>query len=187
MTTEIFGTDAKSVGSRVRAYRKAAGITAEQLAEIVGDGMTRTAIAKLENGHRKEISTELLVKLARALNTPPLALLLPLQEPDAPFFKTEAGTYTISQFGNWALGIERGESHAEVVQAAGHVSYRVTSAFKQLIIDSNAVEDARKDSDGTPQESAKSQAEIQRLEGSIKLATNALSDLSQRLGLPANG
>jgi transcriptional regulator with XRE-family HTH domain len=75
--------DARSIGRRVAGYRRANRMSAEQLAARVGGGLTRAAVTKLENGYRVDLSSELLVEIAFALRIPPIALLLPLDDPQA--------------------------------------------------------------------------------------------------------
>ncbi|QRY39432.1 helix-turn-helix transcriptional regulator [Microbacterium hominis] len=124
------GYDAKSIGRRVAAYRRIAGMTAEQLADAVGNGMTRTAVAKLENGHRVEVSTELLVQLAWALQVPPLVLLLPVEDPQA-YISVGDTKDSMEGLGYWIEGLalpDVPESRASRVGNAVHSEYRRLTA-----------------------------------------------------------
>ncbi|MBY6061602.1 helix-turn-helix domain-containing protein [Microbacterium esteraromaticum] len=121
------GCDAASVGARVAAYRRLAGLTAEQLADRVGGGMTRTGIAKLETGRRVEVSTELLVQLAWALQVPPMALLFPLESPSATMVVGEQ-IDTVEGFGGWLEGVTpAGASRATAVANQVLTEYRSLS------------------------------------------------------------
>lgn len=126
------GYDAKSIGRRVAAYRRVAGMTAEQLAEAVGGGMTRTAVAKLENGHRVEVSTELLVQIAWALHVPPLALLFPLEEPNAVIELPEASG-TSETLGYWIQGISIPDADEGIAQKLGNA---IHSEHRRLVVNS---------------------------------------------------
>lgn len=100
----VDGYSSADIGRRVRAYRRAAGLTAEQLAERV-DGMTGNAVAKLENGHRKEVSTDLLVQLAWALQVPPMVLLFPLENPNGRIEIGDRAAGTSEGLGHWFQGL----------------------------------------------------------------------------------
>lgn len=70
---------AADIGKRVAGYRKAHGLTAEQLAERCAlPGITRVVITRLENGRRDSVSTAELQVLAKALDVPPVLLLFPV-------------------------------------------------------------------------------------------------------------
>lgn len=120
------GYDARSIGRRVAAYRRAAGMTAGELAEAVGNGLTRAAVAKLENGYRKDVSTELLVNLAWALKVPPLVLLLPLENRRA--IITVGGVVdSMENLGYWIEGLPIANSEigrASTLGNAIHAQYR---------------------------------------------------------------
>lgn len=60
------------VGTRIRAFREAAGVPAQDLAARIN--MDPTALSKIENGHRAVKSAEL-ARIADALKVSPLALL----------------------------------------------------------------------------------------------------------------
>lgn len=63
--------DYKTIGQRLRAYRIAAGLKAEQIADNIG--ISRAAVYRLEKGEIVKIET--LEKLAQLLNTSLLSLL----------------------------------------------------------------------------------------------------------------
>lgn len=102
---------ASGIGRRVRAYRRAAGMTADQLADRV-DGLTGNAVAKLENGYRKEVSTDLLVHLAWALQVPPMALLLPIENPRAEI-RVGDEVSTLEALSSWIEGMPKEETYAD--------------------------------------------------------------------------
>ncbi|MFT4282516.1 helix-turn-helix domain-containing protein [Microbacterium sp.] len=125
------GYGAKAIGARVRAYRRAAGMTADQLAAQV-DGLTGNAVAKLENGYRREISTELLVQLAWALKVPPLVLLFPLHDPSAQI-ELPAASGTSESLGYWIQGLVVPGSDVSPSEKLGAA---VHSEHRRLIINS---------------------------------------------------
>lgn len=123
LDVDVYG--AKSIGRRVRAYRRAAGMTAEQLASRV-EGLTANAVAKLENGHRVEVSTELLVQLAWALQVPPMVLLLPVENPMATVTVGDVQS-NMEGLGYWVEGVTLPDSPHEGASEIGnavHAEYR---------------------------------------------------------------
>lgn len=71
---------AQRVGAAVQRFRKTEGVSAQSLSdrtEELGLKMTRQAIADLENGRRRYVTTAELLILAAALNVPPVVLLYP--------------------------------------------------------------------------------------------------------------
>jgi transcriptional regulator with XRE-family HTH domain len=60
------------VGARIRLLREAAGMTQQQLAELVG--MMRTSVANVEAG-RQNLPLDRLGRFADALGVPPAALV----------------------------------------------------------------------------------------------------------------
>lgn len=67
---------------QVRKYRDAAGLSAQQLADLmaaeIGTTYTRTQVTNLESGRRETITVGEILGFARILGVPPLLLLLPL-------------------------------------------------------------------------------------------------------------
>lgn len=73
-----------NLGERVARYRKLNGWSAEALAERTGDpSITRDVIANIEYGRRKDIGVTQLWAIASALDVPLVALLAPIDQPDA--------------------------------------------------------------------------------------------------------
>lgn len=183
------GYDAKSIGRRVAAYRRAAGLTAEQLADAVGNGMTRTAIAKLENGHRVEVSTELLVQLAWALQVPPLVLLLPVDNPQARI-AVGGSEDSMEGLGYWIEGLaipDVPDAKASRVGRAVHSEYRrLTSGMVDYLSDIVQLVEAQDGNGG----SRLDQLTRERLEASIgdqtmrlRASREVLAMLRDQLGL----
>jgi transcriptional regulator with XRE-family HTH domain len=183
------GYDAKSIGRRVAAYRRAANMTAEQLAEAVGGGLTRTAVAKLENGHRVEVSTELLVQLSWALHVPPLNLLMPLEEPFANIAVGNMAS-TTEGLGYWLLGVDLPDSEvggASVVANAVHNQYRIlATAMIDMLTDVIRLVDAQ-DGKGGSHLDEMTRATLNRAVSERTLTTRAsrevLAILRSQLGL----
>jgi len=74
--------EAAGIGERLAHFRRAAGLTAQELAERCAalglESLSRVVITKLENGHREAVSTAELRVLARALRVPAVILLFPI-------------------------------------------------------------------------------------------------------------
>ncbi|MGW2847892.1 helix-turn-helix domain-containing protein [Streptomyces sp. NPDC001108] len=69
------------VADAVRHYRKERGLSAQALADAcakLGYAVPRTSIANLENGRRSGVEIAELLVLAKALQIPPIALMLPV-------------------------------------------------------------------------------------------------------------
>lgn len=64
--------NAKKLGGNIRSFREAIGISQEELAERCG--LHRTYVGSVERGERN-VSLENILRLARALNELPAALL----------------------------------------------------------------------------------------------------------------
>lgn len=128
-------------------------MTAEELARELGPETTGNAITKLERGHRAQVSPSMVVDLARAFGISPLALLFPLDEPDAEIVVLGMRG-TVRSFGAWLLGEF---PHADIV----------TQTFRQLVAADRAVgaaAEAEQQASATDRESAR-----QRLEDEITL------------------
>lgn len=120
------------IGKRVRAYRRAAGMTADQLAAKV-DGLTGNAVAKLENGHRKDLTTDLLVQIAWALQVPPMALLFPLEDPNGRITIGSQASGTSETLGYWLQGLS--VPGVEVTDATS-LADAVHSEHRRLVVNS---------------------------------------------------
>lgn len=62
-----------AVINRVRTLRRSRGITAKELAKLMGEygyKTTRTALAQAESGYRKEVSVDWLWSVSQALRVP---------------------------------------------------------------------------------------------------------------------
>lgn len=70
------------IGRRIQRYRRLAGLSARQLSELLGGDLSRGVIANLESGRKTDITVDQLFSLAIALNVPPVALALPIEEPN---------------------------------------------------------------------------------------------------------
>ncbi|WP_440711158.1 helix-turn-helix domain-containing protein [Herbiconiux sp. YIM B11900] len=73
--------DFEAIGRRIANYRKMNGLSAEQLAERAGAGLTRSIVANIETGRRTDIGVQQLLAIAWALRVSPTALLFPLDKP----------------------------------------------------------------------------------------------------------
>lgn len=73
-----------SIGLNVARYRKAEGLSAAELSEKAGEGLSRSVIANLENGRKDDVTVKQLVALANALRVPPATLVADLFDPGSP-------------------------------------------------------------------------------------------------------
>jgi transcriptional regulator with XRE-family HTH domain len=71
------------IGARVAKYRRLAGLSARELAEQAGYGLTRGVIANIESGRKTDITVDQLLALATVLGVMPVVLALPLEKPYA--------------------------------------------------------------------------------------------------------
>ena len=131
--------DASSIGRRVAQYRRANRMSADQLAAKV-DGLTRTSVAKLENGYRVDLSTELLVEIAIALRVPPVALLLPITDPKSiaaietdSINPAESTSWTVLDLLKLSQGWDRrdsppaaSETHAQLAALRAYIALEAT-------------------------------------------------------------
>lgn len=69
------------IGTNVARYRKAEGISAAELAERAGEGLTRSVIANLENGRKDDITVRQLMAISHALHVPPVLLVADVFNP----------------------------------------------------------------------------------------------------------
>lgn len=75
-------------GARLAYYRKLSGLSAERLSQKVP--MSRAVIANIENGRKKDVTVDEMLALSWALDIPPVALALPLDQPNV-FLETAQG------------------------------------------------------------------------------------------------
>ena len=75
--------DTRSIGIRIAHYRRMNGVSTDDLADATSGAVSRAVIANIESGRKADVSVVQLLALAAALGVPPVALLLPLEEPEA--------------------------------------------------------------------------------------------------------
>lgn len=73
-----------SIGQNIARYRKAEGLSAAELADKTGEGLTRSVLANLENGRKDDVTVKQLMALANALRVPPAFLIADLFDPGSP-------------------------------------------------------------------------------------------------------
>lgn len=76
------GPKFESTGDRLARYRKAAGISAQRLADEIG--ATRAVINNIESGRREDMTVGQLVQIAHALGIPAAALAANIYDPFGP-------------------------------------------------------------------------------------------------------
>lgn len=75
------------LGINIARYRKAEGLSAAELAELAGEGLSRSVIANLESGRKDDVSVKQLIALSNALRVMPPLLVADLFNPggESPF------------------------------------------------------------------------------------------------------
>lgn len=72
----------EGLGKRLATYRRLAGLSARELAEAAGSGLTRGVIANIESGRKTDITVDQLIALAASLRINPVALAVPIETPN---------------------------------------------------------------------------------------------------------
>jgi transcriptional regulator with XRE-family HTH domain len=102
--------------ARIRAVRRARGLTVAQLAEqctqLGAPQLTQAVIDNIETGRRHEdgtrrrhVTVDELLALALALNAPPLYLLIPPDDLEAPYPITSTEVLPRYQVAAWFAGV----------------------------------------------------------------------------------
>lgn len=94
-----------TLGDRLAAYRKLAGISAQALADAAGAGMSRAVVTNIETNRKTDVTVSQLMALANALSMPPMALMVDLTNPDGPSdIEPVAETLTNFDLPSWIVG-----------------------------------------------------------------------------------
>lgn len=70
-----------TLGSQVSKYRRSARMSAEDLADAAGTGLTRSIIANLENGRKADLTVQQLLAVAFVLRVSPVDLVFDVRDP----------------------------------------------------------------------------------------------------------
>lgn len=103
-----------SIGERVAMFRKQQKLSAEEVAERAGHGLTRSVIANLENGRKDDLSVKQLVAVAYVLGVSPVDLVVKLEAPykyisltDGENYKATAPAWLVREwFGGQINGVQ---------------------------------------------------------------------------------
>lgn len=71
----------EGIGSRLAQYRRLAGLSARELAEQAGAGLSRGVIANIESGRKRDLTVDQLIAVCHVLGVQPAALALPIEQP----------------------------------------------------------------------------------------------------------
>lgn len=71
----------EGIGKRLAKYRRLSGLSARELADQAGMGLTRGVVANIESGRKSDITVDQLIALSTVLRIPPVALALPVESP----------------------------------------------------------------------------------------------------------
>ena len=69
------------IGKRISFYRQLSGLSARELAEKAGMGLTRGVVANIESGRKTDITVDQLLAIADVLGVPPVVIALPVEQP----------------------------------------------------------------------------------------------------------
>jgi transcriptional regulator with XRE-family HTH domain len=106
-------------GAKIARYRKQLKLTAEEVAERAGFGLTRSIVANLENGRKEDLTVRQLVAIAFVLDVSPADLLFDITKPYQHLELTGGDGYVATApvwlSRDWFGGsIERNSLHASV-------------------------------------------------------------------------
>ncbi|MBX0299403.1 helix-turn-helix domain-containing protein [Cryobacterium sp. 1639] len=115
------------IGRRVAGYRKAAGFkTAGDLADAIpNDAITKSTIQNVESGRKADLTVSQLLDISKALDIPPVALVVPINMPLAKaelpgvgqsvsemtvwdvveWFRVDESARTYSNLGSWIRAV----------------------------------------------------------------------------------
>ena len=93
-----------TLGNRVAEYRKLGGLSAQDLADQAGAGLSRSVIANLESGRKADLPSAQVTAIAWALGISPIALLLDLGAADDPAAVDFGDGYTNRELAYWMTG-----------------------------------------------------------------------------------
>ena len=99
----------RQIGEQIRAARKRAGLTSEQLANActeIGLPMKQPVVANLEAGRRNTVSAPELLAIAWVLDVPPVTLLGPLSQPASPVHAPGPALSPAVNLVEWAAGMD---------------------------------------------------------------------------------
>lgn len=106
----------KAIGPRIREMRTKRGWSGADLARemrAVGVPWERAMVAKLETGRRKSVTVMELLALAYVLNIAPVHLLVPPDDPDAPYEVTPKITAPRASVRAWIRGVNSIDDNAD--------------------------------------------------------------------------
>ncbi|QPZ39522.1 helix-turn-helix domain-containing protein [Paramicrobacterium chengjingii] len=138
----------EGIGKRLAEYRRLAGLSARELAERAGAGLSRGVIANIESGRKADLTVDQLIAVCAVLGIPPSALALPVDQPkrfvrlsgqnaDSVERRTVRSWAALEWFhgGNWVLDSDDGRPNAASTLSRAiaegvreYVKYHVASA-----------------------------------------------------------
>ncbi|MEC5151403.1 helix-turn-helix transcriptional regulator [Cryobacterium sp. GrIS_2_6] len=77
----MFETVEYELGKQIAHFRKLLKMSADELAEKAGFGLTRSIVANLENGRKEDVTVRQLIAMAFVLEVQPADLIFPLKQP----------------------------------------------------------------------------------------------------------
>lgn len=103
---------ASSLGARIQAARKARGMSARELAEVIGGNPTQSTIENIELGRKAAVDVVQLMNIAMAVRVPLSYLLAPMGDPESPLdlpgLSNEFSTMTAAELDAWLSSVPDG-------------------------------------------------------------------------------
>ena len=122
----------EGIGERLAKYRRLAGLSARELAERAGLGVSRGVIANIESGRKHDVTVDQLIALSAVLGIPPAALALPLDEPFRYVRLTGQSTFDDERISTRASDAVRWFNGARHTPGPPQVTSSTIVAFRQL-------------------------------------------------------
>lgn len=132
-----------NIGARVARYRKMAGLSARELSNKIGGEISRGVIANIESGRKTDVTIDQLIALAWALDVPPVALALPLEEPNRMVAVVASGevreTVRASSLVDWFTAKRNSSPFSDAAGPGRGYVHAVLRAFDEYRLSGNLV------------------------------------------------
>lgn len=115
-------------------------MTAQELSEKVGYGLSRGVIANIESGRKTDITVDQLIALSTVLGIPPVALAIPVDEPyrfvrstDAPSSRTASRAFRLMDWFQGEAGRTGDDGVENEASALAHATIEAVREYPKLI------------------------------------------------------
>jgi len=134
------------IGQRLARFRKLSGLSARELAEAAGNGLTRGVIANIESGRKIDVSVDQLIAISSALGIPPVVLALPIDRPFSFVRLSELDTSPAVRVINaieWFQGLEFVFQRGALSEDAAEIAGSIIRGVREYAIHVNQLESYR--------------------------------------------